>query len=56
MQELFKLVYTYGSKGILYVSKGKAIISCKVSTQLVCILVFIYAKSRFSHEAAHICL
>ena len=27
------------------------LISCAVTTQLICVFVFAYAKSRFSHEA-----
>ena len=34
-----------------YALKIKAVISCM---QLICVLVFAYAKKRFSHEAAHI--
>ena len=30
------------------------LISCAVTVQLICVFVFAYAKSRFSHEAAHI--
>ena len=30
------------------------LISCAVSAQLICALVFAYAKKRFSHDAAHI--
>ena len=33
--------------------KRKALISCAGSAQLICGFVFAYAKSRFSHEAAH---
>ena len=38
----------------IYVAKTKALISCMVTTQLICAFVFAYAKSRFSHNAAHI--
>ena len=34
--------------------KTKTLISCAVSLQLICVFVFTYAKSRFSHDAAHI--
>ena len=33
---------------------SKALISCAVTVQLICAFVFVYAESRFSHEAAHI--
>ena len=36
--------------------KTKALISCAVTAQLICIFVFAYAKSRFSHNEAHIAL
>ena len=34
--------------------KTKALISCAVTAQLICILVFVYAKSSFSHNEAHL--
>ena len=37
-----------------YVVKTKALISCKVTAQLICAFVFAYAKIRFSHDVAHI--
>ena len=37
-------------------TKTKALISCAVTAQLVCVFVFAYAKSRFSHNEAQICL
>ena len=37
-----------------FCSVYKALISCAVTAQLICIFVFAYAKSRFSHDAAHI--
>ena len=40
----------------LYVVKTKALISCALVAQLICVFVFTYAKSRFSHEVAHITL
>ena len=46
-----------GSRGIVLplVAKTKALISCAVVTvHLICAFVFAYAKSRFSHDAAHI--
>ena len=33
--------------------KSKVLISCAVTAQLICVFVFAYAKSRFSHDAAH---
>ena len=36
-----------GSRGI---AKTKALISCAVTAQLICVFVFAYAKSRFSHN------
>ena len=38
----------------IYVAKTKGLISCAVTTQLICGFVFAYAKSLFSHDAAHI--
>ena len=38
------------------VAKTKALISCAATVQLICASVFAYAKSRFSHDAAHISL
>ena len=39
---------------VLYVVKSKALISCMVTAQLICVFVFShnYAKSRFSHDMA----
>ena len=34
--------------------KTKALISLAVTAKLICVYVFAYAKSRFSHDAAHI--
>ena len=40
-------------EGLYYVAKTKALmISCLVTTQLICTFVFAYAKSTFSHDAA----
>ena len=36
----------------MYVAKTKALISCAVTAQLICVFVFAYAKSRFSHNEA----
>ena len=38
------------------VAKTKALISCAVTTQLICVFVFAYAKIWFSRDAAQICL
>ena len=35
------------------VAKTKALISCAVTAQPICVLVFAYAKSWFSHNEAH---
>ena len=34
-------------------AKTKTQISCAVTAQLICVFVFAYAKSRFSHDAAY---
>ena len=34
--------------------KTKALISCRVTVQVLCAFVFAYAKGRFSHDMAHI--
>ena len=36
------------------VAKTKALISFAVTAKLICVFVFAYAKSRFSHDAAYI--
>ena len=36
------------------VAKTKALISFAVTAKLICVFVFAYAKSQFSHDAAHI--
>ena len=38
----------------IYEAKTKVLISCTVTTQLICAFVFTKGKSRFSHDAAHI--
>ena len=35
------------------VAKTKALISFAVTAKLICVFVFVYAKSRFSHNEAH---
>ena len=37
-----------------YVAKTKALISCVVTAQLICVFAFAYAKSRFSHDEAQL--
>ena len=37
----------------MYVAKTKALISFAVTAKLICVFVFAYAKSRFSHDEAH---
>ena len=37
----------------MYVAKTKALISFAVTAKLICVFVFAYAKSRFSHGEAH---
>ena len=36
----------------IYVARTKALISFAVTVKLICVFVFAYAKSRFSHDAA----
>ena len=38
------------------VAKTKALISFAVTAKLICVFVFAYAKSRFSHNEAHLIL
>ena len=38
----------------MYVAKTKTLISFVVTAKLICVFVFAYAKSRFSHDAAQI--
>ena len=38
----------------IYVAKTRALFSFAVTAKLICVFVFAYAKSRFSHDAAHI--
>ena len=40
----------------IYVAKTKALISFAVTVKLICVFVFAYAKSRFSHDEAHLAL
>ena len=36
------------------IAKTKALISCAVTAQLIYVFVFAHAKSRFSHNEAHL--
>ena len=38
----------------MYVAKTKALISFAVTAKLICVFVFAYAKSRFSHDEAQL--
>ena len=38
----------------MYVEKTKVLISFGVTAKLICVFVFAYVKSWFSHDAAHI--
>ena len=38
----------------IYVAKTKALISFAVTAKLICVFIFTYAKSRFSHDAAEL--
>ena len=38
----------------IYVAKTKALISFVVTAKLICVFVFAYGKSRFSHDEAQI--
>ena len=38
----------------MYVAKTKKLIGYVVTAQLICAFVYAYAKSRFSHNEAHI--
>ena len=39
---------------IIRIAKTKALISFAVTAKEICVFVFAYAKSRFSHDAAHV--
>ena len=48
-----------GSRGdqrycTIRVAKTKALISFAVTAKLICVFVFAYAKSQFSHNKAHL--
>ena len=44
--EAGNFVYRKKRDGTIYVAKTKALLSCAVSTQLICVFVFAYAKVR----------
>ena len=52
--EACNFVYRKSRYCTICVAKTKALISFVVTAKLICIFVFAYAKSRFSHDAAHI--
>ena len=37
----------------MYVAKKKVLISFAVTAKLICVFIFAYAESPFSHDAAH---
>ena len=51
-----KLGCTATEDGIvtIYVVKKKMLMSCRVTMQMICAFVFVYAKSRFFYDAAHL--
>ena len=41
-------------EGLYYLCSGKKVlISCAVTAQLICVFVFVYTKSRVSHNETH---
>ena len=40
----------------IYVGKTKVLIRCLITAQLICVFVWAYAKSRFSHDASQMSL
>ena len=51
--EACKFVYKKKRDCTIYLAKTKALISFAITAKLICVFVFAYAKSRFSHDAAH---
>ena len=45
-----EISYLESSRITIYVAKTKALISFAVSAKLICVFVFAYANSRFSHN------
>ena len=39
---------------MIHISKTKALISFAITAKLICVFVFAYTKSRFSHDEAHL--
>ena len=54
LQEARNFGFRKKKDSTIYVAKTKALISCAVIAQLICGFVFVYANSRFSHDAAQI--
>ena len=52
--EAWNLGYRKQRDCIIHVAKTKALISFMVSTKLICVFVFAFAKSWFSHDEAQI--
>ena len=50
----FRIQEVEGLHCTIYVAKTKALISFAVTMKLICVFVFAYTKSRFSHDEAHI--
>ena len=50
--EACNFVYRKKRGYTIRVAKTKALISFTVTAKLICVFVFVYAKSRFSHYAA----
>ena len=48
----FQILEVEGFYCTIYVAKTKSLISCTV--QLMCVFVFAYAKSKLSHDVAHL--
>ena len=49
-----EILYLGRREIVLSVQKTKALISFAVTVKLICVFVFAYAKSWFSHDAAHL--
>ena len=51
--EAWNFVFSKKRDHTIYEVKTKVMISCAVTVQLICVFVFAYAKSQFSHDTAH---
>ena len=51
--EALNFLYRKKRDCTIYVAKTKALIRFAVTAKLICVFVFAYAKSRFSHDAAY---